>query len=181
MGLRGHSYLSDYNCFFVTTTCYKKLNLLNISNHFNILYDSILFVSKKFKSDIVAYVFMHNHIHLVVFFHEKMSLSEYMRDLKKYTAFMIRRSLTSLKEDEILKAIRYEDRTQKFKIWQSRFDNVPIEKTKDIENIINYIHQNPVKRGLVSVAEDYTHSSSRYYELNEPDKSLPLLHYQEIF
>ena len=43
------------------------------------------------------------------------------------------------------------------KLWQARFD---IRIVKDANNVIQYIHMNPVKAELVSKPEDYPWSSA---------------------
>ena len=63
MGTRLRYLYNDYNCFFVTTTFFEWLELLINEKYFKILDESINFVCKKYKADIIAYVWMKNHIH----------------------------------------------------------------------------------------------------------------------
>jgi len=45
--------------------------------------------------------------------------------------------------------------------------NNNIEKRKNYQEKLDYIHNNPVKAGLVAVPEDYRWSSSRDYYLDD--------------
>jgi putative transposase len=126
----------------------------------------------------MAYVLMNNHIHFIIYFLEKNFLSKYMRDFKKYTAKEIREYIQA-SCPEILPQIVYEEKTQKFKIWSDTFDDVWIGQRKICEIKLNYIHNNPVKAGLVKMPSDYKYSSAKFYEILEPKSEL--LHYGEIF
>lgn len=60
-----------------------------------------------------------------------------------------------------------------------RFDDVVIRSTKVLLTKINYIHWNPVKKGLAKVPETYIHSSAGFYEQELPPK-IPILHAAEL-
>ncbi len=54
------------------------------------------------------------------------------------------------------------------RIWQYRFyDFVVFTEKKRVEKL-NYMHQNPVRRGLVLEPEEWAWSSFRYYSEGEP-------------
>ena len=48
-----------------------------------------------------------------------------------------------------------------------RFDDVLIHSKEQYEIKLNYIHNNPVKRGLVQRPEDWLYSSARNYLLGD--------------
>ena len=104
----------------------------------------------------------------------KETLSAVLRDLKKYTSkAMIKKlekennvetnnALTIFKEaGEKLKRIK------NYKVWQDGNRPMVLYTNKFIWQKINYIHNNAVEAGLVSIPEDYMFSSARNYaELN---------------
>lgn len=53
------------------------------------------------------------------------------------------------------------------KIWQDRFYDEIIKDEIDLKNKFDYIHENPVKAGLVKYIEDYKFSSYINYYLND--------------
>ena len=48
-------------------------------------------------------------------------------------------------------------------IWRRRFDDVPVIHNEIARTKLNYIHGNPVKRGLCETPEVYLWSSARAY------------------
>jgi len=52
-------------------------------------------------------------------------------------------------------------------IWIERFDDLRITTEKQLWIKLNYIHENPVRKGLVSKAIDWPWSSARFWILNE--------------
>ncbi len=102
-----------------------------------------------------------------------------MRDFKKFTSGEIRRQIEKDGRYKLLEELRYEKRQQKFKVWQDRFDDVVLYTKKVMESKLEYIHQNPVKAGIVDYPTKYIHSSAGFYE----DGSMPpldILNYNEV-
>ncbi|MEN8250474.1 MAG: transposase [Bacteroidota bacterium] len=163
MGLRGRIAFKDSTCFFVTTTCNGFKHLFLDERYYTVLKKSLLFLNEKYKVELLAYVLMPNHVHLVLNFIEENHLSAYMRDFKKYTAYRIRKLFELDDRKGLLKAIEYERGKQKFKVWQDRFDDVVIETENVLTTKIEYIHQNPVRAKLVNNPEEYSYSSAGYY------------------
>ena len=56
---------------------------------------------------------------------------------------------------------------QKRKLWMPRFDDNVIRTKKEFYAYLKYIHENPVKSGLVKREEEYKYSSARNYLLGE--------------
>lgn len=163
MGLRNRTLYTDKTCFFVTTTCYKWLKLIDSPQAVSIVANSITFLNEKYKAEILGYVIMPNHIHFIIFFIEKNRLSDYMRDFKKFTSVHIRRLIDS--KPLLLEAIRHEVREQKFKVWQDRFDDVYIDSKDVLYTKFNYIHNNPLQEHwrLADIPENYPYSSAAFY------------------
>jgi REP element-mobilizing transposase RayT len=54
-----------------------------------------------------------------------------------------------------------------FRFWKEKPRIFPMDREKDILRIMQYIHNNPSRRGLVENNVDWQHSSCRYYETGE--------------
>lgn len=93
MGLRDRTLYPEADCFFVTTTCYKWYHLLAMDSCKEIVADSINFLNEKYVSSLLGYVHMPNHIHLILFFKNANLISDWMRDLKKFTSVKIRQQI----------------------------------------------------------------------------------------
>jgi len=181
MGLRERHLYHDYHLFFITTSCYKKLNLLTIGNSIEIVQQSLKYCCKKYQASIVGFVLMPNHIHSILHFVKGEDRIHFMRDFKKYTSFRIRKEVEAY--DKILiEKLRFRSRKQRFKIWQDRFDEVYLESVKILEIKLDYIHDNPLqeKWQLVDKPEDYEHSSALFYA-EEIQHEIGLIHYLDFF
>ncbi len=60
-------------------------------------------------------------------------------------------------------AARKHKRNSKYQFWTHENHAVELSTNKMIDQRLNYIHQNPVKAGIVESPEDYLYSSARNY------------------
>ena len=166
MGLRGRLLFPEADCFFVTTTCYKWYLALASDQCKKIVCTSIDFLNAKYKSHVLGYVIMPNHIHLILFFPETNQLSDWMRDLKKFTAVRIRQEIERMGQTSFSERLRVPDKKQVFKVWEDRFDDVILNNSRILKVKLDYIHYNPLQEHwkLAVTPEDYEFSSARYYE-----------------
>lgn len=101
----------------------------------------------KFALQCLGYVLMPDHLHALLYQNSPGSLvSDFMEAFK---------SLTSKKS----RPHHYAQGN----LWRRRYDDVPIPGSNAARTRVEYIHGNPVRRGLVACAEDYAWSSARDY------------------
>ena len=93
-----------------------------------------------------------------------------MRDFKKYTSSMIVKMIQEIPESrtqwmlEVFeKAASKINRVNKFKFWQDGNHPIELFDSTIMEQKLEYIHQNPVKAGIVEDAHHYLYSSARDY------------------
>jgi REP element-mobilizing transposase RayT len=113
---------------------------------------------------------MPNHVHLIAQSDGNETLSEILRDLKKITSRKISKKLEIENSNEgniILNVFKKSGenlkRIKNYKVWQD--DNRPmvLYSNKFIWQKLDYIHNNPIKAGIVEKAEEYLFSSARNY------------------
>jgi REP element-mobilizing transposase RayT len=107
---------------------------------------------------------MTNHVHLIAKAEGNFTLSEILRDFKKYTSKAIFKAISENKfESRREMLINHYSTPDGIRVWQP--DSYPIElwSNEVITQKLNYIHQNPVEEGLVFRAEDYVYSSAIDY------------------
>jgi putative transposase len=182
MALRGRTNFLDEECFFVTTTCFKWYHLLATDTCRQIVSDSINFLNKKYDSATLGYVIMPNHIHLIIYFKKTNQLSNWMRDLKKFTSVMIRQEIEKSGNLELLERLRTTELKQVFKVWQDRFDDVYLKSKKILEVKLEYIHTNPLQEhwNLVARPELWIDSSAMFYELEKQPRVI-VTDYRDLF
>jgi putative transposase len=172
MGLRGISIFCDQGLvFFVTTTIVHHDPIFGFGRqYYLILIESLKFVLSKYQATLFAYVIMPSHIHLVIAMPEKKSISDLLRDFKKYTSTRIRKQLEKNSKFDTIERLRMNaegKKNQVFKLWMERFDDLVIENDKTLQIKIDYIHNNPVKAGFVDQPEKWKYSSARNYMLSD--------------
>jgi putative transposase len=165
MGTRHRNKLTEFPLRFVTTTFKDWIHVLTREEYFQTVAQSLEFVNKKYKVDLLAYVIMPNHLHLVLFFTDEVKLSDYMRDFKKFTSGELRRQLIKNGDDKILAKLKTKEGS--YKVWMDRFDDLVIRNARNVLVKMNYIHQNPVRRNLAAKETDYKYSSARFYDSGE--------------
>jgi putative transposase len=108
---------------------------------------------------------MPSHIHLVIYVPDGKTISSLMREFKKYTSTRIRQQLETDDRTDLVDELRRSaaGRKQVFKLWMDRFDDVVIKSDRIMRIKVNYIHQNPVRAGLVQKGEEWPYSSARFY------------------
>jgi REP element-mobilizing transposase RayT len=126
-----------------------------------------------------AYVVMLDHLHLLT--SRPSTKADLLRVLKGLTAHRV---IDYLKENNYassLKKLEHQERNRNYKysLWQTEKNVFEIYSEKLFKEKLNYIHQNPVRAGLVERAIDYRWSSARIWQRcpveNEPlwvDKDL---------
>ncbi len=97
-------------------------------------------------------------------------MSDFIHDFKKFTANAVIKDIQNMPEsrrDWMLYrfefAGKYDNRITKYRFWQDKSHPIELTSTEMINQRINYTHENPVRTGMVAVAEDYLYSSARNY------------------
>lgn len=165
---RKYKFHNPDGLYFVTFTVQGWVDVFTRNEYKNILIENLTYCQKNKGLEIFAYCFMSNHIHLIVRAKEGYSLSDILRDFKKFTSKTI---LNSIKENP--QESRKEWLLQQFKsdkgnnFWQTESNPIELWSNKVIEQKLNYIHNNPVEEGLVFRPEDYLYSSACIYAGND--------------
>ena len=168
MGRRGRSVFGDQgSIFFITTTVMNFARVFACGEqYYFILLDSLKYVLKEHHATLLAFVFMPSHIHVIVALPEGEHISDMMRDFKKFTSTKVRQQLDADGRVEWIERLRRHARGKKrqvFKLWMDRFDDLVLSTEKMLGVKIGYIHNNPVRAGLVERSEDWKFSSARNY------------------
>ena len=116
---------------------------------------------------------MPNHIHFIVYQKESAaSLNKIISESKRFLAYEIVKRLKAKGKDELLKilesGVQLNERKKgkKHQVFRLSFDAKPMGE-KEVEDALDYIHQNPVS-GVWNLVPDFTkfqYSSASYYQL----------------
>ena len=156
--------------YFTTTTLSGFVELFNQDEYAQIVIRNLDFYREKFEFELLAYVILPQHLHLIILPGSKGDISDIMRDFKKHTAKEIVELLEEEERFDILgifrgKAQRYHSKdNRKYQVWEDRFDDVALYSDKVFRTKLDYIHNNPVEAGLVDSPSNYPYSSARNYD-----------------
>ena len=162
------------NLYFVSFSVVYWIDLFVREEYCNIVIDSLKFCQSNKGLEIYAWCIMSSHLHLIISSHNA-NLEDIMRDLKSHTSRELKKSIKQnsgeSRKEWILwlmeRAGKKNSNNKGFQLWQQ--DNHPIELSSNemIEQKKEYIHNNPVKAGLVWEAEHYKYSSAIDYSGGE--------------
>ncbi len=153
---------------FLTFSCFHKLPLLKSERAKRWLADSIMNACQKHQFDLHAYVFMPNHVHLLVRPENvEYDISKFLRSVKRPVTEIALKYLAESRAPESafeLIADPKPDGSLSFRFWQrgGGFDR-NIQGSEEFFEKLGYMHNNPVKAGLCAVAEDWKYCSAGDY------------------
>jgi len=155
--------------YFLTLQVINWIDVFTRRSYKDIIIKNLKYCQKKKGLEIFAYVIMSNHIHLLVKARYG-NLSEVLRDFKSYTSKAILEKIDSTNEsrknwmlNQFSLAAKIHSRNKFYQLWTHENHAELIYSNKFIDQKLTYIHNNPVKSGIVVKAEDYLYSSARNY------------------
>ena len=146
----------------LTFSCYRRKPFLTCERTCSYLVHAIMRASELHEFDVTAYVFMPEHVHLLIIPRpEQYSISDILQSIKQSVA---RRALNYLRKNdpEGLCQLATGQKHTRYRFWQDGGGYDRNVTTRDtLLTIVPYIHNNPVRRGLVKAATDWKWSSAR--------------------
>ncbi len=148
-GLRRYHHSGESH--FLTFSCYHRQPRFESAVTYDLFLASLETMRVKFGVYIYGHVVMPEHVHLLVSEPERKTLADAMHFLK----LSFTKRLRGLRE------------AGPGSFWQERGYDRNVYSAKEFAEKLGYIHQNPVKRGLVTSAENWKWSSFRHYAFRE--------------
>jgi len=149
----------------LTFSCYRRYPFLTHPRTCQWLADAINQAATDLEYKVLAYVIMPEHVHLLVFpNHTSYDISAFTRALKQPVSRRAMRYLEKHEPQWLPKLTRTRGKRIERLFWQSGggYDRNIVEPGT-LDATIDYIHGNPVRRGLVDKAVDWLWSSARWY------------------
>lgn len=166
----GYKIRDQYAVHFITFAVIEWIDVFTRRTYADVILDSLRYCILNKDLKVHAWCIMSNHVHLIVSTPNG-NLSDILRDFKKFTSKTIIDAIEANKEESrrnwmlwiFKKAGEKNSRNSQYQFW--RQDNHPIllESVAFTLDKLNYLHNNPVKSGIVEKAEDYLFSSAKDY------------------
>ncbi|MCD4679860.1 MAG: transposase [Bacteroidales bacterium] len=166
---------------FLTLRVINWIDIFTNKTYKDIIIDNLKYCQKEKGLEIYAYVIMSNHIHLLARASGE-NLSDVLRDFKSYSSKVILKTVQETTEsrkkwilNQFAFAAKKHSRNTNYQLWTHENHAELIYSNKFIEQKLNYIHNNPVKKGIVEMPEDYLYSSARNYAGKDSHIDIELL------
>ncbi|MHB9036772.1 MAG: transposase [Armatimonadota bacterium] len=118
---------------------------------------------------IAAFVIMPDHLHLLVALPEKDSLHKFCKLWRGRSGRHIPRVLEKQGDHKALEVLaKHANGGCHYATWKEQVRALAVWSRPKLYSVVNYIHANPVRRGLVEHPKDWLYSSYRFYEHQEP-------------
>jgi putative transposase len=134
---------SDSRTFFLTSECWERRQLFKVEAKALLLIDVMLHYRDAGKFLLHEFTVMPEHFHVLLTFDSSMSIEKGTQFIKGNFSYRVKRELGSNLE-----------------IWQRGSSETRIYDELSYLNHRDYIHQNAVKRGLVSAPDEYLYCSA---------------------
>lgn len=151
----------DGDAHFLTFSCYQRLPLLGKDRTRRWFVEALSEARTKHRFDLWAWVIVPEHIHLLLWPRPGTATKSILADIKRPVG---QRAIGWLKErnSTFLKRLTVRNRNRTYhRFWQAGPGQDRNVYTPEVAHLIlEYIHENPVRRGLVERAEDWLWSSA---------------------
>ena len=152
--------------FFLTFTVVGWIDVFTRECYCEVLIKNLSFSQQHKNMDIFAYVIMPNNIHIIARRNNGL-LSDWIRDYKSYTAKQLLQLVESNQKESrkewMMYMFRYFAKASKqnkeFMFWQKTSHPTEIFTVNTMQQKIDYIHNNPLRAGIVTNTAYYKYSS----------------------
>lgn len=146
---------------FVTATVVEWLPIFTTGACCEILVRSMIHCREKKGMLIHAWVILDNHFHAIL---AGPALADSIRDLKRFTARALLAQIQAEGREWLLNQLSFYRAAHKtasdHQVWQEGVHPKAIVSDEMMQQKLAYIHENPVKRGLVACPEHWRFSSA---------------------
>jgi len=160
----------------LTFSCHQRLPLLNVERRYRLLARALDAATEKCGVRLIGFVFMPEHVHLLVLPERAESeISRMLAATKQPVSLAVRRDMQAA-DDPWLDRLTVQERPGKrcFRFWQEGggYDRNMFNPNAVLQ-ALDYIHGNPVRRGLCASPGDWKWSSWHHYFGGSADPDLP--------
>ena len=167
----------------LTFSCYHNQPFLANPEYCDEVIRAIKLAKLKHQFDLWAYVLMPEHVHILIYPRTpEYSIPKILKSIKQPVSQTVIRSLKQNDTQSFLAKMKTTDKARPYRFWQAgggydrNFDSLDA-----ISKAIDYIHNNPVKKGLVAEPCEWKYSSYNAWQndgkgmLNVDIYSFPLV------
>ena len=177
MGRNSYKIYENQFPHFVSGTIINWIPLFSNTYVASIIFNSLKYLQNEDRLIIYAYVLMENHYHLIV-----SSPSDLRKEMNRFRSFTARKIIDFLKEKksyELLNQLKFFKlqlkRDRSYQLWQEGTCPKLINSEEMMLQKLEYIHNNPVKRGYVVNPVHWRYSSAFNYSGKQSPLNVTLI------
>jgi len=152
--------IHDQQCiYYMTFTVVGWIDVFTRRAYRDIVIESFKFCQQNKGLRLHSYVIMTNHIHVIARANEPFHLSDIIRDFEKFTAnelLSLMQQPTESRSDWMMKRFEFSAksnaRNSVFQLWTHENHAIELLTPKFTQQKLDYIHNNPVRAGIVEKA-----------------------------
>ena len=154
--------------YFLTLTLVGWINLFDRACYKNILVENLQYCQQKEGLEIFAYVIMSNHLHMIARRNSEQDLTELLGRFKSVTSKRLIKEIIDNPEESRRDWLLYQfnyfannnSQYGDYHVWHYTNHPVQLFSSKVIQQKVNYIHENPLRAGIVNDISAYIYSSA---------------------
>lgn len=177
----GYQIKDQESLYYLTFQVVDWMDIFTRQVFRDIIIDSYSYATEHKGFQLFAYMIMSNHIHLIAN-SSKGELSNTIRDIKKYSSKRIIEATNTNSESRrewMLNRFSFNakkhSRNKNYQVWTHENHAIHLYNPLFIAEKLEYLHQNPVRAGIVVNPEDFLYSSARNYAEMESVLEVELL------
>jgi putative transposase len=164
----------DAIAHFVTFSVVGWIDVFSRESYKEIFTNSLKHCQENKGLKLHAWVIMTNHVHLIIS-SQTNKIEDIVRDLKKYTSkkiiAAIQENPTESRKEWMMNLFSFagenNNNNKEFQFWKQDYHPIELNSAERSKERLDYLHQNPVRSGLVWEPWHYKYSSAIDYYTNE--------------
>ena len=156
-------YYGQGDLHFLTFSCYQRKPLLGPAESRDVFLNVLERLRQRHEFLVVGYVVMPEHVHLLLGEPPIGTVSTVLQVLKERVSHELRHARESNYVAKLFGGTRKPVR-EFGPFWLKRFYDFNVHSAKKRSEKLDYMHWNPVKRGLVGIPSEWIWSSYLFYE-----------------
>lgn len=157
--------------YFITFAVVGWIDVFTRREYCDILIESLKYCQREKGLVLWAWCIMSNHVHLIVSRSKAFLIEAIIRDFTKYTSVQLCRTIaanrSASRRDWMLsyfsRAAVESKKHSQYMFWQNDYRPVELSTKAIMDQKLAYIHDNPVRAGILERGEDYVYSSAKDY------------------
>lgn len=147
----------EWYAHFVTFSCYRRRQALQEDQPKRIVPGRLNVLLRRHDATCCGFVVMPEHVHAVVWFPQPKQLTPFLHGWKRASSRTLQQWFRTHRPHDFAAS----QMARRF--WQPKYYPFEIFSQEKLQEKVNYMHKNPVDRGLVERAVDYPWSSARQW------------------